>query len=199
MYQFFGNTDNKCKFQNSIKEQRGRKKKEDILDYYYVFLHTLNSHNSSFLSTTTKLKTAKYFAEDPEGNRNEDYIIQVGWIPKGKSIKYRDVVNDYHNELVKRLGLPQWVPAYVDEDEICLKFGFLPHFMIGFITHTREDEFFVINPAILKEENKKNDMREIARKGLFIDQSEFFKVLKETNYKGYCILKDDGTYRKYTL
>lgn len=179
---------NRDDFRSKI-TQKGEKIQQEILDYYYVFLHTLDSNHSEFLSTSENLQVANRF-------RNRNGIILVGWVPaqeeKKRIIKYIDV-NGYYADFVKEVKLPQWHSVYQNEQEICLKCGLLPHYMIGFITYIENRECFVINPAILKKDKRGID--DIILDGLVIDQSSFFESLKTTQYKGYYMFADGEYYR----
>lgn len=152
------------------------KEKKEVADYYLAILHTIgksgNSH-SYFLSSSEDISIANKF----RGNDN-NAIVLYGWIPKKgwkkKIISYNDM--NIYDEVINQLGLPTYqTPMYMEQKEICLKCGLLPHFIIGF----QHNEKFYINPNILNNEW----CEDIIYNGLCVDQSHFGETFEKTNYK----------------
>lgn len=144
-----------------------------VADYYLFILHTIGKSGngkSYFLSSSTNYLVADKF----KGDNN---VIIYGWLPrkgmKSRIIKYNDV--ETNSLFVKSLNLPTYkVPIYPDQNEICIKCGLLPHFIIGFQHKNR----FYINPNTL---NQWNDS--IPYDGLIIGQKEFNDLFNATKLK----------------
>lgn len=179
--EYFSDNNNKEHFLNLNTHPHKKK----IIDYYLVFLHTvgkrLGNDNSYFLSTSAGYETAHTFA-------NNGGIILYGWVPrkglKQQIIDYEDV-NKY-NEFIEAQGLPAYkIAMYPKQEEICLKCGLLPHFIIGF----QDQDKFYINPNILTTRWDDN----IVYNGINVDQTKFDEVIRHTRYKrtAFCY---DGNY-----
>lgn len=160
--------------------------KNAIADYYVAILHTIGKSGISksyFLSTTKKKTIAERFTN------NKDGIILYGWVPrKGKNkkiIKYLDL--EKKSKCVKSRNLPICnTVLYPDQEEICIKCGLLPHFIIGF----QHQNKFYINPATL---NLWND--DIVYNGMDINQIGFDKILSSSGYSSSFIFVDGTYYR----
>ena len=159
--------------------------KRMILDYYYSYVHTCNSQNSHFLSTSESFSTALKFLHSHSG------IVIVGWVPENHCnemmIDYEDVCQNRGN--IESLGFPTFETLYPEQKEICLKCGILPHFIIGF--YAPKKRMFVINPALFMTTC---NMEEIIINGFDVDQSEFLEELKKTGYSK-CYWYDKGIYK----
>lgn len=155
-----------------------------VADYYLCILHTIGKSGngkSYFLSSSTNYLVADKF----KGDNN---VIIYGWLPKkgmkSRIIKYNDV--ETNSLFVKSLNLPTYkVPIYPDQNEICIKCGLLPHFIIGFQHKNR----FYINPNTL---NQWNDS--IPYEGLIIDQKGFNDLFNATKLKQSFIFCDGCYY-----
>lgn len=163
-----------------------------IIDYYISLFHTMeinDNSNSYYLSSSSSIKVAHNFSNGG--------IILFGWIPtkdiNNRSVAYKDV--SVNVSFIQSLGLPTYqVPVFPRQNEICLKCGLLPHFIIGF----KYENCFYINPTIL---NPWHD--DIIYNGLDINQTDFFNNLTKTNYKsafyfidGYYYVEADKTITK---
>lgn len=148
--------------------------KENVKDYYISFLHTIEKAGygkySYFLSTTRKRQQAERF------RRNEETgIIVVGWT-NDKRIKCVDC-HDL-KEIVSNYGFPTFdKPVYPEQKEITYKCGLLPHFIIGFYYKDK----FEINPYIVKIDN----LSDVCKNGLPIDQKDFIEKISNTGFKSY--------------
>lgn len=155
-----------------------------VSDYYLSILHTIGKSgngNSYFLSTSTNYLVAEKF----KGDNN---IIIYGWLPrkgiKSRIIKYNDV--ETNSRFVNSLNLPTYqVPIYPEQNEICIKCGLLPHFIIGF----QYDNIFYINPNTLKQWNDK-----IVYEGLDIGQEDFNDLFNATKLNQSFIFIDGNYY-----
>lgn len=104
--------------------------------YYLSILHTIGKSGngkSYFLSSSTNYLVADKF----KGDNN---VIIYGWLPrkgmKSRIIKYNDV--ETNSQIVKSLNLPTYqVPIYPGQNEICIKCGLLPRYIIGFQYYNR--------------------------------------------------------------
>lgn len=171
--------------------------------YYLAIAHTINSHKyrraSSFISTTTSQQVANDFATD---------TIIYGWIPQNM-INKKEATIDYviikNKFTIKQLGMPYCEsPIYLGQEEISLRCGILPHFIIGF----KVDKTFYVNPAIFQtidEMNKLNSYsqlctykKKIILHGLSIDQTDFEAFCHRTNYKRFYTF-DGSTYELHPL
>ena len=159
--------------------------KRMILDYYYSYVHTYNSKSSHYLSTSENLSIALKFLHNKSG------IIIVGWVPDNlcneMMISYEDVC--LYRSNIESLEFPVFKTLYPEQQEVCLKCGILPHFMIGF--YVPKKRTFVVNPALFRTTS---NMEKIIINGFDVDQSEFLEVLKKTGYSK-CYWYDKGVYK----
>ena len=159
-------------------------KANEVADYYLAILHTIGksgNSNSYFLSSSTNYLVAEEF----KGDNN---IIIYGWLPKTGLqdciIKYIDV--EKNSPFVKSLNLPTCqAPIYPKQNEICIKCGLLPHYIIGFQHNNR----FYINPNTLRQWNDS-----IVYEGLEIDQKTFNDLFNATNLRQSFIFYDGNYY-----
>ena len=151
------------------------KAKRNVKDYYISFLHTVGKagygNYSYFLSTTKKRTQAERFRHwDAKTG-----IIIVGWT-NDKRIKCVDCHN--LKKIVSNYGFPTFDKSvYPEQKEITYKCGLLPHFIIGFYYKDK----FEINPYILEIDN----ISDVRRNGLPVDQKDFLEKITKTNYKSY--------------
>lgn len=182
---FFGNKDNKDLFEGKIEESND---KESIIDYYFSLLHLIGkSANgaSYFLSSSKSFKIAEKF-------RNDEGIILIGWVPSKEKNKFIISYEDTEklNKKIKELGLPIYERSpYPEQREICLKCGMFPHFIIGYVY--KND--FIINPHLLDFMRSMNDdaeFKNMLRRGLRIDQSNFDDLISKTKFHFVSIFCD---------
>ncbi len=179
---YFSNTANKEHFIRFVNSPNAIL----IKDYYSALLHSIGKScmpNSYFLSTSLSDNVAHNF-------RGGCGIIIYGWVPrkglKDRIIQYSDITKK--NLEIKKLGLPAYIGAvYPEQEEICLKCGLLPHYIIGFSC----DKKFYINPNILSLSKDWND--NIVYDGININQTKFNKLFSMSNY-GINFFYIDGTY-----
>lgn len=178
---FFANPRNRPLFVSVI-ERLSFNERIKVQDYYYALLQTLGINvfgYNYFCSATTNYFVAKNMA----GKKG---IIIYGWVPEhGDSyIKY-EIINDL-NQTIVDIGLPVYTtPVFKNQREICLKCGFLPHFIFGF----QKANKFIVNPAMLNSMN----FEHVANEGLSIDQTHFNNILRSSKYK-YQFFFCDGYY-----
>ncbi len=173
--------------------------KQKVNLHYLSIIHTINSleHQrvSGFISTTTDSQVAGHFAGG---------CIIYGWVPKlpGESITRRsrsiDLVDSRNSNMLKQLGLPYPVtPVYPEQNEVSIRCGLLPHFIIGF-TAGRD---FYVNPAIFPAMDKMHELttfrdlsnykRELQLGGLEVNQEGFEDFIRQTNYRRYFTFDGD--------
>jgi hypothetical protein len=161
-------------------EHLTNKAREIINLFYLVLLHTINSSsyktNSKSLSTSISLNVANQFSKD---------ILLVGWYPTAGTFEHNGgiVINDNIGDNYK--GIPLCKPVYKSQREISLRYGFLPHFIIGFLFKNKRE--FYVNPTIfsLKYPLKKGYLKKIVGEGLPVDQSYFDDLCRHTAYRYY--------------
>ena len=170
--------------------------------YYLSIAHTINSYNyqkaSNFVSTTSSSAEADIFTTD---------ISIYGWIPriysksqhnnKPKPIEF--IIAKNKSEIFN-LGFPCCnTPVYPEQEEILLRNGILPHFIIGFkIKNSDEGKIILHNKEINSLKKLCAFKRNLIINGLDIDQSLFEDFCKTTNFKRYYTF-DGETYKLHTL
>ncbi len=80
--------------------------------------------------------------------------------------------------------------SLIEENEISIKGGLLPHFIFGieYISKDKKSEF-IVNPYLFKENYNIN---EITTKGFPINQEYFMDVINSTNYNRFAVVYNDG-------
>lgn len=172
---YFKDTTNKQAFLNQIMGYKPGIQKQ-IRDYYLGFIHTRGCKpDTSFLSTSRNYKVAKKFA-------GEKGIILVGWVVNNNTLKHQNTyidANDCQNKIIQNLGLPTYsLSLYPEQQELSLKCGLLPHYMLGF----QMDNDFIVNPSMVHDIQHRTK-EDIIENGFNIDQSKIFNWLKNTSYK----------------
>lgn len=183
------NQDNFVRKVNELEDED----KEKIINYYYSYLHTIGSEyiGSYFLSTTKDFSIAidKF---------SEDDIVLIGWVPTGEYntqlIRYVDICDK--NDYIENLGFPLLEPNYIEEQEICLKCGLLPHYTLGYIVNSSNT--FIMNPAIIEAVDKKTPIDNIISNGFSISQTDFLNKIKEIQYNK-CYRFEKGYYSSVLL
>lgn len=145
-----------------------------INDYYCMILHTLGHstfHNSEYLSTSLSFSQAQVFS----GVKG---IVTIAWVTRRSIMTFHNM--NKFNEKIGKLGLPTYSTGmYPEQKEICLKYGLLPHFILGFIYQ----DTFIVNPTLFIDLNNHRDINQILHHGINIDQTNFLKILRQTNFK----------------
>lgn len=180
---FFMDSSNKDKFVDNLVKQHDVR----TFDYYYAFIHTIGSKQQlggSQLSSSTSLKQAEVFQNNG--------IMIVGWIPetkKGFQLK-RENINIVNDELREK-ELPTYdISLYPEQKEICLKYGLLPHFIVGY----RIKNTFVVNHNLINDLGTGRLYNDIIDNGINIDQTKFKDKLSRTALKHYYIVIDNYYY-----
>jgi hypothetical protein len=172
--------------------------------YYLALAHTINSpkyrDNSEFVSTTTNPDMAGRFSYD---------ACIYGWVPnKAKGFSHRktiDIVDINNFSDLEGTGLPFCkIPIFPEQEEIAVRCGLLPHFIIGFAVKS----VFYVNPAVFTAIDKMHGLtsfrelsafkRDIQLYGLEINQENFEEFCKRTNFKRYFTYDERG-YKMYSL
>jgi hypothetical protein len=184
---FFKNKNNRDIF---IKEIKSSDKKIFIKDYYMAFLHTTskkfeipdNVSNSEFynrtyfLSTSTEEEIAEKFAR-----KNEDNVVFYCYVTQPYISFGVDLNNQFCiKEEINKYNLPTYNPIFKNQYEFSIRGGLLPHYILCTkICNT--DEKIIVNPYIFSEEFIESKLGD----GIPVNQENFIKILKETNYKGH--------------
>lgn len=180
VYEFFTKQQHRKEFVKKMEDKNlSEENHTHVLDYYCSFLHSINGNGdpnreSYCISTSTRLNVTKRFSNDG--------IVIYGWVPQNLEshiITYFDL-NEY-DSLVEELGFPIYDKSYYNQDEICLKCGFLPHYILGF----RIGSTFFINPWLLRAIPDEKTINY----GLFINQVKFRETLKKSGWY-YSFSKD---------
>lgn len=189
---YFKNKINKQDFINKINLVFKDSEKLRIRDYYLSLLHTIGTigfyNNSFFTSSSTSYDKAKKFTKN---SNNSEKIIFVSWIKYplyniGISFNYLNLIKP----ILFKFGFPTYKQSFFPaQNEISVKGGILPHFILGYIRV--EDDIFEINPNFFF--TTKN-FDEIVSDGFDIDQSSFTQELNKTNYSGFFILNENNEY-----
>lgn len=184
---FFNNKKNKDIF---IKEIKSSDKKIFIKDYYMAFLHTTskkfeikgNVSNSEFynktyfLSTSTKEDIAEEFAR-----KNKDNVIFYCYVTQPYISFGVDLNNQYYiKEEINKYDLPTYNPIFKNQNEFSIRGGLLPHYILCTKIYNT-DEKIIVNPYIFSEEFIESKLGD----GIPVNQENFIKILKETNYRGH--------------
>jgi len=181
------NVDDFCEKINVLDE----KERISARDYYLTILHSYSKSTyypfSFLLSTTSNIKIAEEFA-----GAFESEIIIYSWLPKESNSQYT-LIHDYLNNIEKILlsiDLPVYFSRFFNQQEITLKGGLLPHYIIGYSYIKSNKKHFEINPWFLNEELNDNWVLE----GLPINQDNFWTELKKTNILGAFVVDELGEY-----
>jgi len=154
--------------------------KQVIKDYYISFLHTIGLAGYGDYTYFTSTSLRKDVAEGFKGSSHG--IVIVGWTNQ-KNIKC--TYDHGAIDRVQSLGLPVIEPLYEEQCEITYKCGLLPHYIIGY--HYGENlEKFEINPCVFDVNNER-----VRTEGLPINQNNFEKMMKGTNFKSYYMMLDE--------
>lgn len=174
--------------------------------HYLSIIHTINSleykRNSGFVSTTTSAQVADEFSDD---------CLIYGWVPKPPRVSIAgrartiDLVDTWNNKTLKQLGLPYPnTPVYPEQNEISIRCGLLPHFIIGFTA----GRSFYVNPAVFPAMDKMHELttfralsnykRELQIGGLEVNQEGFEDFLRQTNFRKYFTF-DGDEYRLHQI
>jgi hypothetical protein len=167
----------------------------EIRDYFLSPLHHLGAigyfNNSIFLSTSSDSDIASDFSPDRQLPNFSEKITIVSWIPR--PLMRRDVAHRYSsilNKTIKKLGFPVYKASfYPAQKEITMKGGLFPHYILGYFRGRKNH--FEINPHFFSTEKTFN---EILDEGFNIDQSNFHRRLKETDYDAFFWAYDNGIY-----
>lgn len=188
-YHYFSDNRNKDKFLSIVSEIRDKNSKIKIRDYYLWLLHKIGQvgfyNNSFLLSTTTNYNIAVEFSYNAE---HSERLIFICWIPY--PLRKSAISINYINQsrkTISKLNLPIYNrPFYMNQNEISLKGGILPHFILGYLKYSTKD--FIINPNLFTDNRNPS---EIIKDGFKIDQSGFHKALNKTDYSGYFYIDHD--------
>ena len=181
-------------------EKLGSEDRKKVSLYYLALAHTINDPSyrdtSGFVSTTTNPEEAENFFRS---------IYIYGWVPRNyaRTIDLVDINNGMED--IRCTGLPYYnIAVYPRQEEIALRCGFLPHFMIGFTVGMN----FYVNPAIFDAIDKMHGItsfRELSKYntelqwyGLIIDQQNFVEFIRKTNFKRYYTF-DGNEYAMYDV
>ncbi|MBD5379638.1 MAG: hypothetical protein HDR74_07105 [Bacteroides sp.] len=152
----------------------GSEERKKINLYYLAILHTINSNQyknkSIFVSTSQNIEVAEHFEQD---------LMFIGWVPKSYSLSYIAFKkNNNFTSICDSVGLPKVnIPVYPEQAEISVRYGILPHFLIG----VKVKNVFYVNPAIYETmelfskctsiKQMRQLRTDIIKNGLMVDQT----------------------------
>jgi hypothetical protein len=195
---FFSNNNNLEVFINRLNSLSGQNR-IIIRDYYLALLHHISKseyYSSSFLlSTTTNFLQSQKFAWKGETEGSNNPVVLFGWIPKN----YEGILNVPDSRILTRkidmnaLGLPVYEKSFFPiQEEITLKGGLLPHYLLGYLHNYQASDVFEINPALFQVDDSWNGTE------LSIDQTTFNQRIQNTVFGRYFTLdSENGQYRQY--
>lgn len=166
--------------------------------YYLAIAHTIGDKEyreiSGYISTTTNAVIANRFAHD---------ACIFGWVPyniwkrraRRRTIDYVDTNQMLEMQIT---GLPYCDSAvFPNQEEIAIRCGLLPHFIIGYAV----EQNFYVNPAIFNAIDRMHEIgsfrekfaykRRIQQHGLEINQENFEEFCQRTNFKKYFTFDGD--------
>ena len=162
--------------------------KEQIIvrDYYLALLHHVSKseyYSSSFLlSTTTNFSQAYKFAWRREDTDSQNPLIIFGWIPN----QYEGILSVPDSRILKTkvdmeaYNLPVYEKSFFPfQQEITLKGGLLPHYLLGYLHRNGADEIFEINPTLFQTDDLWDGIE------LPVDQRNFNQRIQNTLFGRY--------------
>jgi hypothetical protein len=174
------------------------KQKIIIRDYYLALLHHISKseyYQSSFLlSTTLSFAVAHKFAWNKEPEHSENPVILFGWIPKNYEgvLSVPDTLILRRKINMKTFNLPVYERSFFHyQQEITLKGGLLPHYLLGYLHYSQGREVFAINPALFNTNRLWNGIE------LPIDQSSFNERLQNTLFGRYFTIDSNDQFRQH--
>lgn len=167
--------------------------------YYLAVAHTINDKEyrdtSGYVSTTINERIAGRFAHD---------ACIYGWVPKNlrrrkNRRKTIDLVDTNDMSAIMSTGLPYCkIAVFPNQEEIAIRCGLLPHFIIGYAVETD----FYVNPAIFDAIDNINALetfkemssykKRIQLNGLNINQENFVEFCQRTNFKKFFTFDGEG-------
>ena len=191
-------------FVDAYDELKPEVKRKVNLNYLAV-AHTIGDkeykETSEYISTTTNTGIAARFAHD---------ACIFGWVPRNiwkrkAGNRMIDYVDTNQMSEIQSTGLPYCESAvFPNQEEIAIRCGLLPHFIIGYAVK----QSFYVNPAIFNAIDEMHEMgtfrekfaykRRIQLHGLVINQENFEEFCKRTNFKKYFTFAD-GDYTMYRI
>ena len=183
--EFFSENRNSERFINILNNLPGQSR-IIVRDYYLALLHHISKseyYSSSFLlSTTTNFLQAQKFAWKGEDKESNNPVVLFGWVPNN----YEGILNVPNSRFLvqkvnmKALGLPVYEKTFFPfQEEISLKGGLLPHYLLGYLHNYQAKNIFEINPALFQVNNSWNGIE------LPIDQNTFHQRIQNTTFGRY--------------
>ena len=181
-----------------IYEELKHEVKQKVNLYYLAIAHTIGDkeykETSEYISTTTNAVIADRFAQD---------VCIFGWVPQNiwrRKARKRtiDIVDTNQMSEMQSTGLPYCDSAvFPNQEEIAIRCGLLPHFIIGYAVGRN----FYVNPAIFNAIDMMHEIgtfrekfrykRSIQLHGLEINQENFEEFCHRTNFKKYFTFDGD--------
>lgn len=116
-------------------------------------------------------------------------LFFFGWVPK----HYEGILNVPDSRVLRRkvdmekLQLPVYEKSFFpNQEEVTLKGGLLPHYLLGYLHIQQGEEIFEINPALFQT-NELWDGIELP-----IDQSSFHERIANTLFGRYFTFDDEN-------
>ena len=191
--QFFLNPNNIAEFITRLESLTPHNKLK-ARDYYLTLLHSHSNSeyypNSRFVSTTRNEGIAEIF--QGKGADPNDKVVFYLWMPWSDysqfAIRFSYLEKIYAELLTAQL--PVYFNRFFHQEEITLKGGILPHYLVGFSYFNDGQKRFSVNPNFIKN----NIGEDWINEGMRIDQSDFWNTLKKTAYKGAFMVDGNGVY-----
>lgn len=156
--------------------------------YYLSIVHTINSneykYQSIYLSASQDIEVAEHFKRS---------LLIIGWMPKHSFQPYVASKNtNVFITICKTVGLPfAKTPVYPEQAEISVRYGLLPHFIIGVeIRNT-----FYVNPSLFETmelfascdsiKQMAQLRMDIMMHGFKVNQENFLEYCRNTKYRRY--------------
>ena len=191
-YEFCESLENRTQMAEAYNKLEDEDKRKVNL-YYLSVVHTINGYEykriSTYVSTTADVAVADQFTGD---------MCVYGWVPvasKSHTERYRtvDVVSLKDAVDIKHTGMPYCnTPVYPEQEEVAVRCGLLPHFILGFTV----GRIFYVNPSIFTAIDKMHELdsfralsdykRKLQLTGLEVNQENFEKfIATRTNFRRF--------------
>jgi hypothetical protein len=185
---FFADPENKLRFLaviQSFPDELTLKTRDNYLTFLHHFSDSEYYPISFLMSASRSFRVAKDYSRQRD---REDNIVFIGWVPEGHDIVLHSHLfsPEEKEDIAGKYVIPVYSrPILSEEQEVTLKGGLLPHFLLGYYYSMGDSKYFEVNPYFIGKLSKGwiND-------GLPIDQGEFWEVLKTTAFHSAVILNE---------
>jgi len=189
---YFTDIENKEDFLKKI-IKLNNKSKLRIRDYYFSYLHqeAIDENKSSFFVSTSKdVEVAEGNTEEVENKFIIYYFISKPYIDLAIYSRNEPYLKKYCIDN----DLPIYSAPYFDEDEVCVKAGLFPNYILGVTSYIDEEEVFILNPYLFFYYD--NGLENFISEGLPVNKEIFDAILAKTNYDGIFLSREDNKYEE---